>query len=64
VGVFQVESEGMRDLLRQLQINKIEELIAMIALYRPGPMGMIPSFIARKHGLEPIEYPHPCWNRC
>ena len=61
VGVFQVESEGMRDLLRQLQLNKIEELIAMIALYRPGPMkgGMIPKFIARKHGREPIEYPHP-----
>ena len=59
VGVFQVESEGMRDLLRQLQLNKIEELIAMIALYRPGPMSMIPSFIARKHGREPIDYPHP-----
>ncbi len=59
VGVFQVESEGMRDLLRQLQINKIEELIAMIALYRPGPMAMIPDFIARKHGRQPIEYPHP-----
>jgi DNA polymerase-3 subunit alpha len=59
VGVFQVESEGMRDLLRQLQINKIEELIALIALYRPGPMAMIPKFIARKHGREPIEYPHP-----
>ena len=59
VGVFQVESDGMRDLLRQLQINKIEELIAMIALYRPGPMAMIPKFIARKHGREPIEYPHP-----
>ena len=59
VGVFQVESEGMRDLLRQLQINKIEELIAMIALYRPGPMAMIPDFIARKHGRQKIEYPHP-----
>ena len=59
VGVFQVESGGMRDLLRQLQINKIEELIALIALYRPGPMEMIPSFIARKHGREPIEYSHP-----
>jgi DNA polymerase III subunit alpha len=59
VGVFQVESEGMRDLLRQLQINKIEELIAMIALYRPGPMKMIPDFIARKHGRQKIEYPHP-----
>ena len=59
VGVFQVESGGMRDLLRQLQINKIEELIALIALYRPGPMEMIPSFIARKHGREPIVYSHP-----
>ena len=59
VGVFQVESEGMRDLLRQLRINKIEELIAMVALYRPGPMAMIPQFIERKHGREPIEYPHP-----
>ena len=59
VGVFQVESEGMRDLLRQLQINKIEELIAMIALYRPGPMKMIPDFIKRKHGRQKIEYPHP-----
>ena len=59
VGVFQVESEGMRDLLRQLQINRIEELIAMIALYRPGPMAMIPKFIARKHGREKIEYDHP-----
>ena len=59
VGVFQVESEGMRDLLRQLQINRVEELIAMIALYRPGPMAMIPDFIARKHGRQPIEYPHP-----
>ncbi len=59
VGVFQVESEGMRDLLRQLQINKIEELIAMIALYRPGPMKMIPQFIERKHGRDPIVYDHP-----
>lgn len=59
VGVFQVESEGMRDLLRQLRINRIEELIAMIALYRPGPMAMIPDFIARKLGRQPIVYPHP-----
>lgn len=58
IGVFQVESEGMRDLLRELQINKIEELIAMIALYRPGPMSMIPQFIARKHGREKISYSH------
>ena len=59
VGVFQVESDGMRDLLRQLQLNKIEELIAMVALYRPGPMSMIPSYIARKHGRVPVTYPHP-----
>mgnify|MGYP003614251054 FL=1 len=59
VGVFQVESDGMRDLLRQLQISKIEELIAMIALYRPGPMSTIPSYIARKHGRETISYAHP-----
>jgi DNA polymerase III subunit alpha len=59
VGVFQVESAGMRDLLRQLQINKIEELIAMIALYRPGPMKMIPDFIERKHGRQKISYDHP-----
>lgn len=59
VGVFQVESTGMRELLKQLQMTKIEELIAMIALYRPGPMQMIPTYIARKHGREPIEYDHP-----
>jgi len=59
VGVFQVESDGMRELLRDLQINKIEELIAMIALYRPGPMKMIPDFIKRKHGRQEITYLHP-----
>ena len=59
IGVFQIESEGMRKLLRDLQIDKIEDLIAMIALYRPGPMQFIPSFTARKHGREPITYPHP-----
>jgi len=59
VGVFQVESDGMRELLRDLQINKIEELIALIALYRPGPMQNIPTFIKRKHGKESITYMHP-----
>ena len=57
--VFQVESEGMRDLLRKLQISKIEELIAIIALYRPGPMSLIPHYIDCKLGNEPITYPHP-----
>jgi DNA polymerase-3 subunit alpha len=59
VAVFQVESHGMRDMLKQFQADKIEEIIALIALYRPGPMDMIPDFIACKHGRKPIEYPHP-----
>ncbi|MDE5585190.1 MAG: DNA polymerase III subunit alpha [Muribaculaceae bacterium] len=56
---FQFESAGMRTYLRQLQPSKFEDLIAMNALYRPGPMDYIPSFIARKHGLEAIEYDIP-----
>ena len=56
---FQFESPGMRTYLRQLQPSKFEDLIAMNALYRPGPMDYIPSFIARKHGMEPIEYDIP-----
>lgn len=56
---FQFESAGMRTYLRQLQPSKFEDLIAMNALYRPGPMDYIPSFIARKHGQEPIEYDIP-----
>ena len=59
VAVFQVESDGMRELLKRLEINKIEELNAMIALYRPGPMDMIPDFIDRKLGRQKITYPHP-----
>jgi DNA polymerase-3 subunit alpha len=58
-GVFQLESGGMQDLARQLHLDKFEEIIAVGALYRPGPMDMIPSFINRKHGREPIEYDHP-----
>ena len=54
-GIFQMESTGMQELSRQLHIDKFEEIIAVVALYRPGPMEMIPSFIARKHGKEPIE---------
>ncbi len=57
-GVFQLESSGMQDLARQLQIDKFEEIIAVGALYRPGPMEMIPSFIQRKHGREEIAYDH------
>ena len=57
---FQFESPGMQNSLRSLQPSKFEDLIAMNALYRPGPMDYIPSFIARKHGEEPIEYDIPC----
>jgi DNA polymerase-3 subunit alpha len=59
LGVFQLESGGMQDLARQLHLDKFEEIIAVGALYRPGPMDMIPSFINRKHGREPIDYDHP-----
>ncbi|MCC5832938.1 MAG: DNA polymerase III subunit alpha [Chlamydiales bacterium] len=59
MGVFQMESGGMQELARQLLPDKFEEIIAIGALYRPGPMDMIPSFINRKHGREPIEYDHP-----
>jgi DNA polymerase-3 subunit alpha len=59
MGIFQLESGGMQDLARQLHLDRFEEIIAVGALYRPGPMDMIPSFINRKHGREPIEYDHP-----
>jgi DNA polymerase III subunit alpha len=59
VGTFQFESEGMRNYLRELQPSNIEDLIAMNALYRPGPMAFIPLFIDRKLGKEKVEYPHP-----
>lgn len=59
VGVFQFESAGMQKYLKDLKPTKFEDLIAMNALYRPGPMDYIPQFIRRKHGLEPIEYPFP-----
>lgn len=59
VGVFQFESAGMQKYLKDLKPTKFEDLIAMNALYRPGPMDYIPQFIGRKHGLEKIEYPFP-----
>ncbi len=58
-GIFQFESAGMRRALMELKPDRIEDLIAMNALYRPGPMDNIPSFIDRKHGREEVEYPHP-----
>jgi DNA polymerase-3 subunit alpha len=56
VGVFQFESSGMQEYLRKLKPNNIEDIIAMNALYRPGPMDNIPLYIQRKHGLEPTDY--------
>jgi DNA polymerase-3 subunit alpha len=58
-GVFQLESSGMRDSLRKLRPNRFEDIIAMNALYRPGPMDSIPKYIKCKNGEEPIYYPHP-----
>lgn len=58
-GLFQFESPGMKKYLRALHPNRFEDLVAMNALYRPGPMDHIPSFIRRKLGEEPIEYDHP-----
>jgi DNA polymerase III subunit alpha len=59
VGVFQLESNGMSSVLKQLQPDKFEEIIAVVALFRPGPMDNIPSFCNRKHGRENIDYIHP-----
>ncbi len=58
IGTFQFESEGMRMYLKDLKPTNIEDLIAMNALYRPGPMQFIPNFINRKHGREEVDYPH------
>ena len=59
IGIFQLESNGMGSVLRQLQPDKFEEIIAVVALFRPGPMDHIPSFCNRKHGREKIGYLHP-----
>ncbi|MCX7605730.1 MAG: DNA polymerase III subunit alpha [Bacteroidia bacterium] len=59
VGIFQFESEGMQKYLKLLRPTCIEDLIAMNALYRPGPMDNIPTFVRRKHGEEPVTYPDP-----
>lgn len=59
VGVFQLESSGMRDVLRKMRPDKFEDIIAVVALYRPGPMDNIPRYIAVKHGSEEAEYLHP-----
>lgn len=58
VGVFQLEGSGMRDVLRKLRPDQFEDIIALVALYRPGPMDNIPTYIKRKHGEETPEYMH------
>jgi len=57
--VFQLESGGMKRYLKQLKPNHFEDIVAMVALYRPGPIEFIPEFIARKHGLKEVKYLHP-----
>lgn len=59
VGVFQLESAGMRDTLKKLKPDTLEDIIALVSLYRPGPMDNIPTYIARKHGEEQPDYLHP-----
>jgi DNA polymerase-3 subunit alpha len=59
VGVFQLEGSGMRDSLKRLKPDRFEDIIAMVALYRPGPMDNIPTYINRKHGEEPVDCLHP-----
>lgn len=59
VSVFQLESRGMQGMLRDARPSVFEDIIALVALYRPGPMDLIPTFCARKHGREPVEYAHP-----
>ncbi len=59
VGVFQLESSGMRRYLKELKPTEFEDIISMVALYRPGPMDSIPDFIAAKHGKKKISYIHP-----
>ncbi len=59
LGIFQLESGGMRDLCRKFQIASVEHITALVALYRPGPMDLIPEFIKRRHGEVKVEYEHP-----
>ena len=58
-GIFQLESAGMRRYIKELKPSTFNDIAAMVALYRPGPMEHIPTFIRAKHGIEPIRYPHP-----
>src|SRR5690606_6289296 len=59
VAVFQLETPGIRELLKRAMPDRFEDLIALVSLYRPGPMDLIPDFIERKHGRAEVQYPHP-----
>ena len=59
IGIFQLESQGMREVLQSLKPDRFEDIIAVVALYRPGPMDNIPSFVDRKHGREKVQVLHP-----
>ena len=59
IGIFQLESAGFRKYLKQLKPTHLEDIIVMIALYRPGPIALIPEYIARKQGKKAIKYIHP-----
>ncbi|MGQ9814766.1 MAG: DNA polymerase III subunit alpha [Candidatus Roseilinea sp.] len=59
VGIFQVEGQGMRNLMMQMKPNRFENIVAALALYRPGPLEQIPTYIKRMHGEEPVVYRHP-----
>ena len=59
LGIFQLESGGMKEVLKGLKPDRFEDIIAIVALYRPGPMENIPTYISRKHGAQEVEYMHP-----
>ncbi len=59
VGVFQLESQGMKSLIGQMEMREFEDIVAVLALFRPGPMENIPAYIRRRHGKEKVTYPHP-----
>lgn len=63
-GIFQLESTGMRSYVTELKPKSVQDLAAMVALYRPGPMKEIPTYIKRQHGKEKITYPHPLTEQC
>ena len=59
VGIFQLESQGMKSLIGQMEMREFEDIVAVLALFRPGPMENIPAYIRRRHGKEKVTYPHP-----